>query len=67
MNMLNDRYLLTGGDDKIIKVWDLTNSLIVDEMISHENAISCLHVTEDTIYSGSFDHNIIAWDKEELI
>jgi WD40 repeat protein len=67
MALLNDRYLLTGGDDNSIKVWDLTNSLIVDELNSHENTVSCIHVTDNFIYSGSYDHNILKWDKKDLL
>ena len=47
VHAIDERYILTGGDDKIIKVWDLKNSLLVDELSSHKDTISYLHSTED--------------------
>ena len=64
---LDDRFLLVGGDDRLVKVWDVDKRLWVDELRGHENTVTWLLVTEEHVFSGSMDHNVIQWSREDLL
>ena len=61
-----NNYLLSGGDDKTIKVWDIKTGKCVEELGGHENGVTCLAFANNELFSGSFDHYIICWDVVEL-
>ncbi len=52
--------LVSGGNDKIINVWDPSTESPVQVLLGHEGAVSCLAASPDgSIISGS-------WDKYDL-
>lgn len=38
----------------------------MDELIYHENGVTCLEFALEDIFSGSYDHYIICWDLKEI-
>lgn len=38
----------------------------MDELIYHENGVTCLEFALGDIFSGSYDHYIICWDLREI-
>ncbi|EDK31280.1 hypothetical protein TTHERM_00443109 (macronuclear) [Tetrahymena thermophila SB210] len=62
-----DNYLYTGGDDRRIKVWDLSTKLtLVEDFIGHEDGVVCIDFADNMLYSGSFDHSIRSWNLKEM-
>lgn len=39
---------------------------MVDELIAHENGVTCLTFANGDLYTGSYDHYIFAWDLVEI-
>jgi glucose repression regulatory protein TUP1 len=60
------RYLATGAEDKIIRVWDIQNRTIRNHFTGHEQDIYSLDFARDgrTIASGSGDRTVRIWDIE---
>ena len=60
------RYLISGGLDKTIRIWDLdTCRLIGEPLRGHRQEISCLQFdprrAENVIFSGGYDGELICW------
>ncbi|KAF8860515.1 chromatin associated protein [Acephala macrosclerotiorum] len=62
----NGRYLATGGEDKLIRVWDIASRSIRSTFVGHEQYIYSLDFARDgrTIASGSSDGTVRLWDIE---
>ena len=58
------RQLLSGGDDKTIKLWDVVRGQLVYTFGEHQDAISAVAwaPSGDSILSASRDSSIIRWD-----
>lgn len=58
--------LFSASDDKLIKVWDIESTKLLDELIGHENGVTSLEFANGELFSGSYDRSIICWDIEEI-
>ncbi|RKF57901.1 Transcriptional repressor rco-1 [Erysiphe neolycopersici] len=60
------RYLATGAEDKLIRVWDIASRSIRNTFSGHEQDIYSLDFARDgrTIASGSGDRTVRLWDIE---
>ncbi|KAF1813145.1 WD40 repeat-like protein [Eremomyces bilateralis CBS 781.70] len=60
------RYLATGAEDKIIRVWDIQSRTIKNEFRGHEQDIYSLDFARNgrLIASGSGDRTVRLWDVE---
>ncbi|KAH7308214.1 transcriptional repressor TUP1 [Stachybotrys elegans] len=60
------RYLATGAEDKLIRVWDIQNRIIRNHFSGHDQDIYSLDFARDgrTIASGSGDRTVRLWDIE---
>ncbi|KAI9746513.1 MAG: general transcription repressor [Claussenomyces sp. TS43310] len=60
------RYLATGAEDKLIRVWDIASNKIRNTFSGHEQDIYSLDFARDgrTIASGSGDRTVRLWDIE---
>ncbi|RDL35307.1 WD40 repeat-like protein [Venustampulla echinocandica] len=61
------RYLATGAEDKLIRVWDIASRTIRNTFAGHEQDIYSLDFARDgrTIASGSGDRTVRLWDINE--
>ena len=60
--------LVSGGRDKLVRVWDPTTPVNVDNFVGHKDGVTCLsfrHGTH-TLYSGSEDRSVKQWSLDEL-
>ena len=60
------RYLATGAEDKIIRIWDIARKKIKNSFIGHEQDIYSLDFSRDgqRLASGSGDRTARLWDME---
>lgn len=61
------RYVITGGDDKLIKVWDTTTGLLRYTFRGHQGELADLSVNfENTcLASGSTDKTVRVWSLKD--
>ncbi|KAI0552909.1 hypothetical protein F4679DRAFT_28866 [Xylaria curta] len=62
----NGEYLVTGGQDKLIRVWDIANRTIRNIFAGHDEEICSIDFARDgrIIASGSDDGTVRLWDIE---
>ena len=62
----NGRILLTGGNDAIIRLWDVGAERCIYTLTEHRSAISAIAVSPDsqTLASSSWDQTIRLWQLE---
>jgi WD40 repeat protein/uncharacterized caspase-like protein len=58
------KYLVSGGGDNTIKIWDMSNGLLLRTLIGHKQPIKSVAVSKDSkrIASGSEDNSIKIWE-----
>lgn len=56
----DEKYIITGGHDGYIKLYDIMKKQIVGENYSHKNTVTCLAVTKNNLFlvSGSQDKTV---------
>jgi WD40 repeat protein len=65
---LPPRLLISAGDDRTIRFWDLNTGKEIDKIINHPGAVRALAVSPDGKYiasAGAGDPNIYLWDFED--
>jgi WD40 repeat protein len=65
--MVHGKLLFSGGDDNIIRVWDLETTFQLEALTAHRNGVTSLALCNGDLYSSSFDHYIIHWDLPALL
>jgi WD40 repeat protein len=57
-------YLASCGDDKVIRVWDVTTGETLYQLVGHEKLVSCVFWSMDgsKIVSGGRNGMILVWD-----
>ncbi|XP_028967245.1 NACHT domain- and WD repeat-containing protein 1-like [Galendromus occidentalis] len=59
------KILVTGSQDKSLKVWEIATSKITQVLVGHEAPVNCVAVAplnNTMAVSGSLDCNLIVWD-----
>ena len=61
---INNNFLVTGSDDKLIKLLDITTGKCVSSSAGHKDLVYSItaHPTTDLIVSGAHDGSIKVWD-----
>ena len=59
---------MSAGDDACIKIWDLSNGQLLNEVKSHSKTIYSLAFSKDgsMLASGGLDKTIRVWENETL-
>lgn len=56
--------LISASNDKMIKVWDLSDGTLINTLKGHEASVNAVTITPDRkfIVSGSYDRTLKVWD-----
>lgn len=65
----NGKYIVSGSDDKSLKVWDVTSEKCMATLIGHSDNVNSVAYSPDgrNIASGSFDKSVKIWDVSNLL
>jgi WD40 repeat protein len=58
----DDTKVVTGGPDKVVRIWDLRTRQIVNELDGHAHWITTLQFDGNKIVTGSRDKTVRFWD-----
>lgn len=65
--MVHDQLLFSGGDDNMIRVWDIKTTLQLETLAAHRNGVTSIVLCNGNIFSASFDHYLIHWDLAAML
>ena len=65
--LIHNKFLFSGGDDNIVRIWDLETTTQIEQLVAHRNGITQICLANDHIFTGSFDHYNVMWDYKELM
>ena len=65
--MRDDKTLVTGGSDSVVRVWDIVQKIQLFTLHGHNSIVNCLTLTRDSrhIISGSSDASVRIWSFQE--
>ncbi|XP_071720610.1 protein SLOW WALKER 1-like [Rutidosis leptorrhynchoides] len=58
-------HLYSGGDDSIVKYWDVSTETAVSNLYGHKDYVRCgdgSPASDDMFVTGSYDHTVRVWD-----
>lgn len=63
----DNRYIISSGEDKVIKIWDVESCTLIKTLSGHTRGIEKIAISPDDKYivSGSDDKSIKIWDFEK--
>ncbi|KAF8118786.1 hypothetical protein N665_0002s0095 [Sinapis alba] len=63
---VNDKlHLVSGGDDGVVKYWDVAGATVVSDLLGHKDYVrcgDCSPVNDSMFVTGSYDHTVKVWD-----
>ena len=64
---MNCKYIVSGGEDKLIKVWNIESMTEVMSLTGHNGVIRSVTITNDNkmIVSGSHDATLKLWNLDD--
>ena len=60
---IGKQYIISGSEDKTIKIWDFSTFKLIKSLESHTNSVKSVAVSDKYIISGSEDNTIKIWEK----
>lgn len=58
----NYGYILAGGNNRNINIWNIQTGERVDTLREHKDSVTCLAIEQKLLFSGSDDMTIVIWD-----
>ncbi|KAL4588223.1 hypothetical protein LXL04_001105 [Taraxacum kok-saghyz] len=58
-------HLFSGGDDAVVKYWDVSSEISLHNLIGHKDYVRCgdgSPASDDMFITGSYDHTVRVWD-----
>jgi WD40 repeat protein len=62
----DSRYIVSGGDDNMVRLWDLESGRLLHTLEGHEDSVLTVAISDDNrrLVSGSVDKTVKLWDLE---
>ncbi|KAK4281109.1 hypothetical protein QN277_012641 [Acacia crassicarpa] len=63
--LLDKLHLISGGDDALVKYWDVAGQTPISELRGHKDYVRCgdsSPINTDIFVTGSYDHTVKLWD-----
>ena len=60
--LLYKGWLFSGGDDNIIRVWNMETAQQVETLEAHRNGVTSIVLCANMLITASFDHYVVTWD-----
>ena len=60
--LLYKGWLFSGGDDNVIRVWNMETATQVETLEAHRNGVTSIVLAANMLITASFDHYIVTWD-----
>ena len=64
--LLYKGWLFSGGDDNVIRVWNMENAQQVETLEAHRNGVTSIVLCWNMLITASFDHYVVTWDFESM-
>ena len=65
--LLHDGWLFSGGDDNMIRVWNMEKAEQAETMEAHRNGVTSIVLCCNYLVTASFDHYVVTWDFDALL
>jgi WD40 repeat protein len=65
--VVSETHLAVGGSDNMIRIFDLSSGVLVDELRGHTGSVATLRSTEGILFSGSFDTTLRRWNLTAML
>lgn len=62
----SEGFILVGGNNKRINVYDIRTGVLVAEMEGHEDSVTCMVIDGQILISGSDDGSIRLWNLQSF-
>jgi platelet-activating factor acetylhydrolase IB subunit alpha len=59
--ILSATYLVSVGDDKLLKIWDLKTGRCLKTIEAHEHFVTCVRSSAGVLVTGSVDQTVKVW------
>jgi len=67
ISKMDENLLYSGGDDKCVRIWDISQASCIEELRAHRNGVTSICICGNRLYTGSFDHYIVEYDYPVLL
>ena len=64
--LLHKGWLFSGGDDNMIRVWNMETANQVETLSAHRNGVTSIVLCCNMIITASFDHYVVTWDFDAM-
>lgn len=64
--MHHNGFLYSGGDDNVVRVWDIARAKQLEVLEAHTNGVTSIAMCNQMIITSSYDRFIITWDLPNL-
>ena len=65
--VVSESHLAVGGSDNMIRIFDLSSGVLVDELRGHTGSVATLRSTDGILFSGSFDTTLRRWNLTAML
>jgi len=65
----DDKFLVTGGKDRFIKLWNFSDLTLIKSFKGHRDRVNCIKFGRNshTLFTASSDRSIKIWNLDDMI
>ena len=65
--MYHEGYLYSGGDDNVVRIWDIGSAREMGMLEAHTNGVTSIVICCNMLITSGFDRYIISWDLFDMV